>query len=304
MNEKDPLISEMERAKKRLMWRMVLREPKELIKREPLASAVFSLTFAAVFFIVGFLNLRDPNFLDDLAIICTIVAIAPVGFTYEWYERRRRKLEDRFIDFIRDLTDVTKAGMTLAEALSTVSKRDYGVLSREVRKMASEISWRIPFNDVLQRFSERVNSLLIRRTVSLIIQANISGGNFEDVITSAARDARETKLLDDERRREMLMYTLIVYISFFVFLFVIFVLAKMFLPELARTSLTETSIGGFSMGGVSPEEINRIFLHASVIQGFFSGLIAGKMGEGSILLGIKHSVVLIIAAYSLFTFFL
>jgi|Deesub1362A_J573_1020465.scaffolds.fasta_scaffold01131_9 flagellar protein FlaJ len=303
MSFKDPLVSQIEEAKKRMMWMRVLREPREMIRRNPLTSAIFSISFSSVFFLIGFMNLKSEEFLDDLVIISILISIAPVGFLYDWYDRRWRKMEDRFIDFIRDLTDVTRAGMTLSEALITVAKRDYGALNDELRRMGNLISWGIPFNDVFQRFAERVKSNLIKRTVSLILQANISGGNFEDVITSAARDAKEMKLLEEERRGNMFMYTLIVYISFLVFLFVVAVLAKMFIPEIAKVSASGTTLGGFSFN-VSSKEIEKIFFHSSIIQAFFSGLIAGKMGEGSVFLGIKHSVILVLIAYSVFTFFI
>lgn len=48
---------------------------------------------------------------------------------------------------------------------------------------------------------------------------------------------------------------------------------------------------------------NRIFFHGALIQGFSSGLIAGVMGEGSVLSGLKHSVVMITIGYILFILF-
>lgn len=301
MSEKDALILEIEEAKRRLEWRRVFTEPGRMIKERPSTISIYSIPFSAVFFIMGLLNLQT-DFFDDLAVICLLIAITPIGIAHHLYDRRRRRIERRFIDFMRDLVDVTSAGMTLAESLVAVSKRDYGALNEEVRKMAKMISWGIPFNDVMQRFAERTNSMLIKRTVSLIIQANISGGEFQEAIKMASRDATEMKILEEERRGNMLMYTIIVYIAFFVFLFVIFVLAKMFLPEFTRAS--EISATGYPIASLSAEEVKRIFFHSSIIQGFLSGLVAGKMGEGSVYLGIKHSAVLVAISYLLFTLFL
>jgi flagellar protein FlaJ len=42
----------------------------------------------------------------------------------------------------------------------------------------------------------------------------------------------------------------------------------------------------------------------TLIQGFFSGLVAGKMGEGSVTSGLKHSVVMITAGYVALRFLL
>jgi flagellar protein FlaJ len=48
---------------------------------------------------------------------------------------------------------------------------------------------------------------------------------------------------------------------------------------------------------------NRLFFHGALIQGFSSGMIAGVMGEGSVLSGLKHSLIMVTIAYLLFNLF-
>jgi len=40
----------------------------------------------------------------------------------------------------------------------------------------------------------------------------------------------------------------------------------------------------------------------STIQAFFGGLVAGKMGEGTVSAGLKHSVILLTSGYLAFKF--
>jgi flagellar protein FlaJ len=47
----------------------------------------------------------------------------------------------------------------------------------------------------------------------------------------------------------------------------------------------------------SPDLLERTFLHMTMIQAFFGGLVAGKMGEGSVYAGLKHSLVMMILSY-------
>jgi len=56
--------------------------------------------------------------------------------------------------------------------------------------------------------------------------------------------------------------------------------------------------GGSSMGGsgMNPEELARPFLILLIVQGFFTGLVVGKLAEGSVKSGIKHSFILSITA--------
>jgi len=53
---------------------------------------------------------------------------------------------------------------------------------------------------------------------------------------------------------------------------------------------------------MTPEEARRVFFHMSVIQAFFGGLMAGKMGEGTVGAGLKHSVILLTCGYLVLKF--
>lgn len=46
--------------------------------------------------------------------------------------------------------------------------------------------------------------------------------------------------------------------------------------------------------------IDRLIYHSVVIHGFCSGVVAGMMGEGSALAGIKHSCVMVAVAMIVF----
>ncbi|MBC8521247.1 MAG: hypothetical protein H8D26_04565 [Methanomicrobia archaeon] len=52
--------------------------------------------------------------------------------------------------------------------------------------------------------------------------------------------------------------------------------------------------------GVNVEMLQMIFFPCGVIQGICSGLVAGKLGEGKVIAGLKHAVVLASAAFGLF----
>ena len=46
-----------------------------------------------------------------------------------------------------------------------------------------------------------------------------------------------------------------------------------------------------------------LMFHSALIQAFTSGLVAGKMGQGSAYLGLKYSVSMMIITYVVFTMF-
>ena len=79
------------------------------------------------------------------------------------------------------------------------------------------------------------------------------------------------------------------------FLFTIIILLKSFFVDVLDFELTQFDL-------MPPSEARSIFFHMSSIQAFFGGLVAGKMGEGTIGGGLKHSVILLIIGYLAFKF--
>jgi flagellar protein FlaJ len=90
------------------------------------------------------------------------------------------------------------------------------------------------------------------------------------------------------------------YLIFFVFIFILVILQSFLIPALTP----QTDVAGITSmsGGAMPEMFPpEIFVNFIVVQGFFAGLATGKMAEGSVVAGIKHSLVLIVIGYSIFS---
>ena len=92
------------------------------------------------------------------------------------------------------------------------------------------------------------------------------------------------------------------YLIFFVFIFILIILQTFLIPALGGQ--TGEGLPGGLGTGVSEnaaEIYNQGFVSFIIIQGFFAGLATGKMAEGSVIAGLKHSVLLIAVGYTLFS---
>lgn len=248
---------------------------------------------------IGPLSLSKGNSMD-FAIYAILSAIGPFGF-YEYARLRKMSLmEERFPEFLRDLSESRKAGMTMARAVEMSAKGDYGYLTPEIRRMAVQISWGVSFTDSLRRFGDRIKTPLVQRTTSLVVKASEAGGKISDVIDAASKNVREIKILQAERKLEMQMYLLIIYVAFFVFLAVILILSATFLPEFAKATESTTSVGGISFGSVKLEEYKFIYICTALVQAIGNGAVAGLLGEGKIAAGLRHGTIMVIVTYILF----
>ena len=243
--------------------------------------------------ITAVLLLRDSPLFDEYLLLAVVITVFPPAvldyLDYKW----KRSIDKHLPDLFRSIVQAQRSGMTLPQALEEASKRNYGPLTKELKKMVAQMSWGVSFEDALQSFSKRVNTALVGRTVPLILEANRSGGKVENVFEPLEKFVQTTLTFDTERKTQTRPYLAIIYVAFFVFLFTIVMLFKSFFVDVTEFSINQATL-------MTPTEARSVFFHMSSIQAFFGGLVAGKMGEGTVGGGLKHSVILLTIGYLAF----
>jgi len=266
-----------------------------------------SSAVATVFIFIAVLDqtgaLRLPLDWIDWVIYAILAMIGPYGFYMAARQKRIKQIEERLPEFLRDVAEAGRFGMTLADAIVVASTGRYGMLTPEIKKMAAQIEWGVPANEALRLFSERVRTPLVQRMTSIIMKASDAGGNVADVLTMVSHDARENILTESEKSIEMGTYVAVIYIAFGVFLATIIILTASFLPTMrdAGTQL-EGSLEGESaeLGSVGQldvsilPEISMLFLLAALVHAVGDGLMAGVLQKGSIPIGLRHSFFMVI----------
>jgi len=252
---------------------------------------------ATTLIIFAFLMFRGTTTFDEFVFFAVVVAVFPVALLnyvdYKW----RKSIDEHLPDLFRSIVQAQETGMTLPQALEEASKRNYGPLTSELRKMTAQISWGTTFEEALLALGRRVNTVLVQRAVPLVIEASRSGGHVEKVFDPLGKFVQTTLLLDKERRNQTRPYIAIIYVAFFVFLFTIILLFKSFFLSIEGLPILGKAV-------MSPAEMQRIFFHMTAIQAFFGGLVAGKMGEGTIHAGLKHSLIMMLCGYIALKLFL
>jgi len=162
---------------------------------------------------------------------------------------------------------------------------------------------------------------VIKRAIATVIEAEQSGGNIEDVLTSITESLVEIKKIAQQRKASIQGQIIQSYIVFFVFLGVMIVIQNLLIPYIGgfsagtageSISIIETqaatiqdgvdinlsSFSGFILSlGDWFISLGGMFLMLAVIQGFFAGLVIGKLSEGDLISGMKHSLILMTIAF-------
>ncbi|HOW04155.1 type II secretion system F family protein [Methanospirillum hungatei] len=244
------------------------------------------------------------SFIDDIAVFTTIIIVGPLAITDLLEGRRISSIEVALPNFFRDLAGMHESGMTLPGAIHLVSQAEYGALTPHIRQLDQRISWNFAFIDAIRQLGKEIPIPLVERSVDLVARASDAGGDIVEVLRAAGKDSAEYVVMKTDRKNNMFIYVIIILASFAVFLFVVMILVSSFLKTMADLGAESGASGqaGFNLGGFDLALYIRVFSHAGMFQGFFSGLVAGVMGEGRVTAGLKYSVLMLIIAWATFRF--
>lgn len=250
-----------------------------------LAVILFSLIFigkSAFFLILG---------------VGIIIAAFPFVFSMIAEGRANAEKEEMFLEFSRNLVESVKAGLPISKSILNVKDKQYGSLTPHVQKLANQIQLGIPLSVALQTFSREVNTRTISRALTLIGQAEKAGGDIGEILEAVAGAVSMSDKLKKERKAAISTLVVQGYIIFFVFLIIILVMQFKILP-MVQGIADVGAIGSVgTTGTANNDDISGAFFYLLLIQGFFSGLTIGKLAEGSVKAGVKHSFALMMAAF-------
>ncbi len=275
---------------------------------------IISAVLGGAMLFVMILNILDaaPIPLEpiDWAMIATMSFFGPFGFYVSYKQNEIKQIERRLPDFLRDVAEAGRFGMTLADAIVVSASGRYGKLTPEIEKMAAQIDWGIPASQALELFSQRVDTPLVNRVVAIIIKAHDAGGNVADVLGMVSKDTKQVHLSEDEQRIAMTSYLAVIYISFAVFIVVIIILNTQFLAQMAEAGEVQQVEGaeeidemaGGGMGGAEIQvdiipTIRFIFTLAVFAHSIGDGLVAGVLQTGKFAEGMKHTFILTLIGF-------
>jgi flagellar protein FlaJ len=259
-----------------------------------------ALAIVLVLVVFGFYAPQGPYFIPLSQRVNNAIALAVLiafGFpaVVEFNNFRWKRAVDRNIPrLLRDVTESVRSGLTLPRALEEASQRDYGPLSVFLKRALAQISWGVYYEEALLDMAKRIDTVLVRRAVLLIVETGRIGGNIMEIMDSIAKHIRSMEDLERERLSGIRPNIFITYMGFLVLLVSVLLIYTSFISELFTGEMAG-SLGAITLGkGVFTQmEYLRIYLHTTAIVSFFGGLIAGQMGEGSIQGGLKHAVIML-----------
>ncbi len=272
-------------------------------KNEEKSTIILSLTGGAFFFLFNYYYLApkgNSEFLSNLMVLLSMIVmgVPPAMLHYSRYERMK-EVEESFPDFIRDITEGLRGGMTLPLAIKYASNNNYGALNPHIKTLVAQITWGITFDTALHHFVKEIDNPTITRAISTVIEAHRSGGNIAEALDAVGKSTVELEKLRRERESRISSQMMTGYIIFFIFIVIMIGMREFLLPALTwgTPATSGNEMMAASEGKVNVELYGRMFTHLAIIQGVFSGLAIGKLAEGSISAGAKHAALMSLMGY-------
>jgi flagellar protein FlaJ len=222
--------------------------------------------------------------------IALFVATAPAAVVHMRIAKEKAGMEAGINSFLRDLTEVRKTGLSPEKCIESLSNRDYGVFSRELRKISSEISWGIPVKKVIMDFLKRAKSWMTQLVMFLLVETIDVGGGTIAMIESLARFNNLTQEVEKEKKMSVRPYIMMPYLAS-----ILLVATTIMMMGFTTGTLT------VGMPGVTgPQKdysmMKTIFLTSVIFHSYLIGIVAGKISDESIASGFKHASILVIIA--------
>jgi flagellar protein FlaJ len=193
-----------------------LREGRSTSQKLVLGSAILGAVI--VLSGVALLLLGQARLGGTTLIAGFILGVLPYGVISFLRNRAVSEIERQFPTFLNDLAESKRGGQTFIQALESSRDSDYGRLTPEIEKIYNEMTWGVPFPDVMERFSRRMNdSKVVQESLTILLQSFRSGGNITATIDSIADDAADLRAILQKKNAQVKQQVIIMYVIYFLF---------------------------------------------------------------------------------------
>ena len=265
---------------------------------------IIGIIFAIALAAIAVIFFRTEKLFYFIMGVAAAAAILPFIVSVMVEVGREKEKEEMFLEFSRNLVETVKAGTPISKAIINLRNKDYGSLTPHIMKLVNQVALGIPVKQAFDVFASDINNRVVTRSVVLISEAEQSGGSMDTILESVAKSVSEIE--DIKKEQKAGVYNLVIqgYIIFFIFIIIMLVTEFKIVPMTTGLG-TNQNIDLFGTGKLnpvlSPEQISTPFLILLIVQGLFAGLVIGKLSEGNIKSGIKHSFIFMLMAWLITT---
>lgn len=163
---------------------------------------IISLLFGALLFLIDTrLGLLSFAIILDLGL----------GIPFYLYTKYLEEIERYWPDSLRLIADTMKSGSSFDFALREATSADFGPLSNEYNEVIRRLEMGDNMSTALTHMSERLESKIIRRTITLIKECLRTGAQLSEVLENIATDTKNMYRIKKERETKTMLQIIFIF---------------------------------------------------------------------------------------------
>ena len=224
--------------------------------------------------------------------------------------KRKVDIEDVLADYLQLTASNIRAGMTIDRALWYAVRPRFGVLAKEIEIVAKETMRGEDLKTALQKFAEKYDSVLLKRTISLLIEGLDAGGEIGGLLNKIAVNIQENRLMKKEMAADVTTYVIFIAFATIAAAPVLFALSGVLIKVITSlgtglsSEMSVQSVSGlaisFSGQGIKYSDFRIFAIVNLTITSFFSAAMISTIKSGNIKVGVKYIPIFIFTTVTLF----
>lgn len=235
--------------------------------------------------------------LTTITTIGLVAASMPLAYQYWRISKINYNAEESLPSFIRDVTESQKTGLSPEKSIIQATKRkDYGSFSKFLELMRSQIEWGIPLRKTFDNIRREIRSWFVTVNFAMMVETIEIGGNSTQSLEILSEYSEKERELQINRRELLKPYIILALMwSGLIAVTTTIVALTTSLTTSMMTSVNSTGVG--STASMASSGQFSMFSVGIIIQCWVSGFFIGKISEGNLGAGFKHSALLAATAY-------
>lgn len=220
---------------------------------------------------------------------------------------RKVTIETVLPDYLQLTSANIRAGIPIDQALWLAVRPRFGILAKEIESVAKHTMTGTELEVALQDFANKYDSVILKRSINLLIEGMRAGGEVGDLLNKIAQNIHEGQLLKKEVAASVTTYIIFIVIAAVVGAPLLFGLSTQLLKTItgiARTVNIPSGVAGisvsFSKAGITEQDFAIFAIVSILITCFFSSMIISIIKRGEAKSGIKYFPVFAIVALILY----
>ena len=209
--------------------------------------------------------------------------------------KRSKDIEEVLPDFFQLTAANISGGMPIDKALWSAVRPRFGVLAKEIEIVAKETLTGEELSFALNKFAEKYDSMLLKRSINLLIEGIEAGGEIGELLNKISLNIKDTQLMKQEMSANVTNYVIFISFSSIVAAPVLLalagtlvsvitgVLSEIQIPQgVSNINLTISSVG------ISSLDFHIFAIACLTVTAVFTSMIIAIIKKGDVKAGAKY----------------